>query len=399
MKNLKKKFKTRKAAEESAADPRGSRAVLRSPRGLILGALGVVTLGVAVLSMYATYGILTPRFGGWSIPTVGALDTLWLVFQATEVLAGNNARRAGRVRWAGLTLTAALAAIPTTDLIVNGGFDLAVVLTPIAIIATKIAWWVTLPALGRRVSTATATALATERQKVADQLEEMEAKASHRIELLQAAQDLEQRVAVAETDYRLSVLTMQQKMTEALHEQAQLTEQTMAQMPLPASVTAIELPELGTWSPVAPALTSVTPAVTPALPAVTQVNGESPVQPSHRDGTQEDTVTPGVTDTHQTGTDTEDSAFTLDELAAVAGVEVPRPGEQLDDAQLDVVLRHLRYREDPPASYRQAVAAFRARGFIGSEDRVRPAWRALTSNETNSKNKEEVEEETEDSDA
>ncbi|MBJ6636954.1 hypothetical protein H4K36_01425 [Streptomyces sp. DHE7-1] len=45
-------------------------------------------------------------------PTVGALDALWVVFQATEILSCNNRRRAGRVRWAGLALTLVNAAIP-----------------------------------------------------------------------------------------------------------------------------------------------------------------------------------------------------------------------------------------------------------------------------------------------
>lgn len=59
----------------------------------------------------------------------------------------------------------------------------------------------------------------------------------------------------------------------------------------------------------------------------------------------------------------------------------PEPGEQLTDGQLDVVLRHLRYRDEPPLSYRQAVATFRESGYVGSEKRVRHAWGALMSKE------------------
>ncbi|MEU7551082.1 hypothetical protein AB0B01_01765 [Streptomyces sp. NPDC044571] len=80
-------------------------------------------------------------------------------------------------------------------------------------------------------------------------------------------------------------------------------------------------------------------------------------------------VTPAVT------------AVTLAEVAAVAGVSVPRPAETLSDEQLVVVLRHLRYSVDPPLSYRQAVTAFREGGFVGGEQRVRKAWGALLSQE------------------
>ncbi|MFD5512857.1 hypothetical protein ACFWIB_34590 [Streptomyces sp. NPDC127051] len=73
--------------------------------------------------------------------------------------------------------------------------------------------------------------------------------------------------------------------------------------------------------------------------------------------------------------------MTLDEVAAVAGVPTPHPAEPLTDVQLVVVLRHLRYSDDPPLSYRQAVTAFRDAGFVGGEQRIRTAWGALMSQE------------------
>ncbi|WP_279932174.1 hypothetical protein [Streptomyces chengmaiensis] len=73
------------------------------------------------------------------------------------------------------------------------------------------------------------------------------------------------------------------------------------------------------------------------------------------------------------------ATVTLAEVAAVAGVPVPETGERLSDEQLVVVLRHLRYREDPPLSYRQAVAAFREAGFVGGEERIRRTWGELMS--------------------
>ncbi|MFF7283029.1 hypothetical protein [Streptomyces griseorubiginosus] len=67
----------------------------------------------------------------------------------------------------------------------------------------------------------------------------------------------------------------------------------------------------------------------------------------------------------------------LEQVAAVAGVETPEPGEQLSEEQLTVVLRWLRHSENPPLSYRKALAAYRAAGFIAKEERVRKAYAAL----------------------
>ncbi|MEU8473350.1 hypothetical protein AB0F30_36740 [Streptomyces sp. NPDC029006] len=355
-----------------------------SSRGLVLAVLGVITLGVAALSVAVSYSILEPRFGCWAVPTVGALDALWCVFQATEILAGNNRARIRRVQWAGIALTVINAAIPTVDLVMRlhasgSGFSLAVVIAPVAIMATKGTWWVVLPALGRGVSDATRRTIADRRQKVADQLEKMEADTADRIELLALARDLNERVAEAETAYRLSVLRTQQTMTEELHEQAQQTAVTAAEKVLPAVVSAIALPDLETFTPAAPAL--------PGTPTRMLTGPQDPDR--HGTGTQvnalleesgTDTGTPGGT---ASGTPVHPAAHPvpLERLASVAGVPAPQPSEPLTDAQIGVVLRHLRYADDPPMSYRQARDAFRAANFVGSEERIRHAWAALMTNE------------------
>ncbi|GAA1540681.1 hypothetical protein GCM10009730_57260 [Streptomyces albidochromogenes] len=350
-----------------------------SPRGVVLAVLGVVTLGVAILSVAVSYDILEPKFGAWAVPTVGALDALWVVFQATEMLAGNNRARARRVQYAGLVLTAVNAAIPTADLIMSraGGFDLAVVLTPIAIVATKTAWWLALPSLGRKVSADTQQHIDAKRQLVSDKLEEMEAEAAHRVELLQLATELEKRVAKAETAYRKSVLKTQQIMTEKLHGQAEATAKTVTEKVLPPSVAAISLPALGEWAPTAPALPGTADRALPGTAAIgrhtpgTQVNAGAQGNPSRQAA--------------RTGT--------LEEIAAVTGVPVPVPGEPLTNAQLAVALRHLRYSDDPPLSYRQARDSFRRAGFVGSEERVRQEWSALRKNEGTGEEADESEEE------
>ncbi|WP_449351512.1 hypothetical protein [Streptomyces shaanxiensis] len=367
-----------------------------SRRGAVIGILGVVTLGVAILSMFVSYTILEPKFGGWAVPTVGALDALWVVMQATEILSGNNRARARRVQYAGLALTAINAAIPTTDLILNahGKFDLAVVLTPVAIVATKGAWWIALPALGRKVSAATQARIDVKRQQVADRLEEMEAEAADKIELLELATTLEKRVAEAETKYRKSQLKIQQTMTEDLHTQAVSTAKTVTEQKLPAAVAAIRLPELDTWTPTAPALpvTADRDASGTDHPALPGGRDASDVGASDRHAGQGDSGDDRHADRHG-GRDGDRDTVALAQLAAVAGVPTPQPGEPLTDAQLDVVLRHLRYREDPPPSYRKAGEAYRKAGFVGSEERVRRAWSALLSKEEGDPSESEEEEE------
>ncbi|GAA2418063.1 hypothetical protein GCM10010420_55600 [Streptomyces glaucosporus] len=165
--------------------------------------------------------------------------------------------------------------------------------------------------------------------------------------------------------------------------------------------------------PVTPAVEAVTPSVTPAVtPAVAPpsardggaAEGEGvtggrdaeDTQASAPDGPNglpegEGVTAGGVTAVTPPGAPSPgevvwwpvERAVTLEEVAAVAGVPVPRPGEPLTDAQLIVVLRHLRYSVDPPMSYRQAVAAFREAGFVGGEKRVRTAWGAVMSQEEN----------------
>lgn len=224
-----------------------------------------------------------------------------------------------------------------------------------------------LPSLGRPVSDTTRQDLATKRQSVADRLEEMEAEAAHRIELLELATTLETRVAAAETKYRVSVLKAQQDMTQQLHGQAETTEKTIAEKPLPASVAAIRLPELEGREPTTPALPGT--AVTNRHALGTQVSG-LPLGNGTPSGTTDGTPAQRAA-----------RAAALADLAAVAGVPVPDPGEPLTDGQLDVVLRHLRYVDDPPQSYRQARDSFRDSGYVGSEERVRRSWGALMAKE------------------
>jgi cell division septum initiation protein DivIVA len=135
-----------------------------------------------------------------------------------------------------------------------------------------------------------------------------------------------------------------------------------AARPLILTVTAPGTPRAAA----APAPSVEAPAVTPA---------ELPVTATDTQASTTDTPADGTADTPPA------HPVTLADLATVAGVPTPVPGEPLTDAQLDVVLRHLRYTDDPPRSYRQARSDFRDRGFVGSEERVRRVWAALLTHE------------------
>ncbi|MFC8832334.1 hypothetical protein ACFT8V_03930 [Streptomyces griseoincarnatus] len=113
----------------------------------------------------------------------------------------------------------------------------------------------------------------------------------------------------------------------------------------------------------------------PSVEALAVTPAELPVTATDTQASTADTPADGTADTPPA------HPVTLADLATVKGVPTPVPGEPLTDAQLDVVLRHLRYTDDPPRSYRQARADFRDRGFVGSEERVRRVWGALMSHE------------------
>ncbi|MFJ9104830.1 hypothetical protein ACIRJM_40945 [Streptomyces sp. NPDC102405] len=111
---------------------------------------------------------------------------------------------------------------------------------------------------------------------------------------------------------------------------------------------------LGQWSEggVSPSVSPVSPQVSPVSPtpelAASKSEGHTPLDWS-----------------------------ALVQVAAVAGVDTPEPGEPLSEEQLTVVLRWLRHSDNPPLSYRKALAAYRAARFVAKEERVRKAYAAL----------------------
>ncbi|MER5966842.1 hypothetical protein [Streptomyces sp. NPDC002057] len=239
---------------------------------------------------------------------------------------------------------------------------------------------------------------------------------------------LVRKVGVGDADLGAGLVSVQR---DRLGEGADTALATMFGLPvtpaapeLTASVTPALEPGAHSGESVAP---FGTPSVTEPAPrhgpapapgsVVTQVSALPPTGPSHPaetvTGTDAAAVTlpatdsvtggetnpaPGTAPVTETGTDgaatvgpvtpsaAPKTTVTLQEVAAVAGVPVPETGERLTDAQLLVVLRHLRYRDDPPTSYRQAVADFREAGFVGGEERVRRTWGELMSREESDAN-------------
>lgn len=343
-------------------------------REAALGALGLVTVGVAALSISVSYEVLVPAFGDWAIPTVAALDTIWAILLLVGYLAGNNLSRKRPAEIAGLVLTVLVAAIPVAEVVMaRGKVGLATIMAPVAIVVTKGVWSLVLPSLGRKVSPETRAEIAERRQQVADRLEVMEADAAHQEELLKVSANLQKRVSKAEAAYRKAVLAATASTTETLHAQATETHKVLEKKRLPVGVERIEIPVLGDWAPVTPRvdLAGVTPPA--ALPATPQVKGRG-----HARVTQ---ATPEIEAVPEGVTEAVTDRSVLAQIASVAGVETPEPGERLSDEQMVVVLRYLRHLSTPPCSYRQAVTAFREAGFSGKEERVRRAWSVLVARE------------------
>ncbi|WP_009997543.1 hypothetical protein [Streptomyces clavuligerus] len=128
--------------------------------------------------------------------------------------------------------------------------------------------------------------------------------------------------------------------------------------------------ELPVWGPTAP-VSARPPEKTPATPVAGADTQVTALGPASAAPVPEPPAAPA------TGV----APMVLDDAAAVAGVATPTPGEPLTEDQLMVVLRYLRHSEDPPLSYRQALAAYRAAGYVGGDARIRLVWTALLARE------------------
>ncbi|MFF1295624.1 MULTISPECIES: hypothetical protein [unclassified Streptomyces] len=170
--------------------------------------------------------------------------------------------------------------------------------------------------------------------------------------------DRQKTAAVLEREERKARGQAQKVRHEAAEELTKVTAEhpvPVAPQEVPALFSDEDLARvLGQWSD-----GGVSPGVSPVSPQV------SPVSP-----------TPELPASQGAGHTPLDWAA-LAGVASVAGVETPQPGEPLSEEQLTVVLRWLRHSDNPPLSYRKALAAYRAAGFSAKEERVRKAYAAL----------------------
>ncbi|MGY0062820.1 hypothetical protein ACWY4P_40845 [Streptomyces sp. LZ34] len=132
------------------------------------------------------------------------------------------------------------------------------------------------------------------------------------------------------------------------------------------------------------ALTVTPPMVTVGGDASAELGGHSVVTQDTPE-IEPVTIPPVTVDETDTGEGRDqapiEDGMTLQDLADIAGVELPKPDSRLSDEQLAVVIRWLRYGMEPPRSYRQAQKEFRAAGFNGREERVRRIWSEIETNE------------------
>ncbi|MET9656815.1 hypothetical protein [Streptomyces sp. NPDC006510] len=382
-------------------------------QGLILGAAAVPMLIVGGVGAFGTYTNIKTQFpeDATALGVVAAGEGATLVLALVMVgltLLGQSSPAVVRLGlWALPAVasgTGAVVAETTTEAVVYA-------ITPMAMCAAAegagllarrvVIYRTRVDMEAQRRNARTMQKLAVQRALAANHPEE---KARRKADL--KSWRLARRVGVGDDGLGTGLVTVQRdRMTQG-------ADTALAAMFAPAVTPALAASVTPALEPGAPAALFVTPSVTdgpvrhatgtvpagPVTDTVAQVNAETGSDPSRsaetvtgpvRDSvtatvtdrvTESDTDGPGETGTDQSGTVAK-WTVTLEDVAAVAGVPTPVTGERLTDAQLAVVLRHLRYREDPPLSYRQAVGAFRAAGYVGSEERIRRIWGELMSGE------------------
>jgi hypothetical protein len=333
---------------------------LTRTQAVVLGTAAAAMLGVGALGAYGTYSNLGAVFPG---PTAlgavaageGATLILALVYVGLVML-GQHAPAAVRLGlWALPAVAATVGAVAAHDLtstVVYAATPLAMVAAAegTGLLARRIVVRTTgLDAEARRRTAAAVRALAYEQARAERHPDE-----AVRQRAARRAWRLARRVGADDT---------------ALGEQLLDVQRVRLVAGADAALGVMFAPAVTPGTPARDAVTAgVTPAIDPAPERPTETTtGPEPGTPVTAPGTQ-------ATAPH-----------TLAQLAAVTGVPTPIPGEALSTDQLSVVLRWLRYQEDPPLSYRSARDLFRELGFVGAEDRIRPAWAAVVAAEADAR--------------
>lgn len=362
----------------------------RHLRRINLFAVVETLLTVAALTLVATTvgSRLGPLLGltghlatvvGWSVALV--YDALWIgALRMSEAAIRQRSRLGMGVM---LGLSTAAVAVSTSTLFVLGHARV------FAFVPLAAALFMGLRLFAAHVLADPDTAATIAAQDAADRREDALSRAAARS--LRAAA---RREARAETAEHLAEVTRQTARAEALTDAEVRLLKVRAKAEEKLREAGEAHGELAAAFAARPLALTVTAPGTPVTPTETRAvtvpaERPAPVPPTPQQLAL-DTIPSTPSGTAVTPTDTQASipaapapaqGVTLADLAAVTGVTVPVPGVTLTDEQIDVVLRHLRYSDDPPMSYRQAVAAFREAGFVGSEERVRRIWAARRADE------------------
>ncbi|MFF8618142.1 DUF2637 domain-containing protein [Streptomyces sp. NPDC015350] len=390
---------------EHEQEPIPQERALTRGQGVVLGAAAVPMLVVGGIGAAGTYTNMRAHFAesATALGVVAAGEGATLVLALVLVgltLLGQSSPPAVRLGlWAlpaVASATGAVVAEDTTEAVVYSVTPMAMCVAAegIGLLARRVVIYRTRVDMeAQRRNARTLQKLAVQRALATNHPDEKARRKADR-----KSWRLARRVGVGDDGLGTGLVTVQRDRMTAGADTA------LTAMFAPAVTPALAASVTPALEPGAPAAPSVTPSVTdgtvrdtdgttPAgavTDAVAQVSPETGNNPSRGGGAVTGPVRDGVTATvtdHAEGTGADETVtgeqytVTLEEIAAVAGVPVPVPGERLTDAQLAVVLRHLRYRQDPPVSYRQAVADFRSAGYVGSEERVRRIWGELMSSE------------------
>lgn len=342
--------------------------------------LGGILAASIVFSTVFTYRAMHPFLGGLAWTVSAVLDVVLLAALVAELRGGSMSLHHGRAQAIGYGVMAASGVLVLVE--VNRAStwsDPVSYAAPVLMVGAKVLYSTLAPMLTSGVSAEMRQTLKQRRQELIDATADAEARTIEHAEQARTVGRFREHLAGIESDYVEVTAQANETLAEVYEGARENLERERPQ---------IDIPVLGEWLPVS-GRTSVAsvakgvamPALTAASPQgeghtkATQVNGGYQAQGHTR-------ATPGPhRPVVQDEADTDEAdAFDPESLAAaaqVAGVETPEPGEPLDDAQLAVVLRHLRHATNPPRSYRHGYRIYRAAGFTGNEHRIRKAWREL----------------------
>lgn len=338
---------------------------------LTLAALVLVAVTVGgqlgeILGLHGTVGLIA----GWSIAIV--YDALWIGALRMSEVAIRQRSTVGIAVMLGLSIVAV--GTSTATLLILGHAQV------FAFVPVAAALFMGLRLFAGNVLADAETAAVIAEQSAADRNARALAAAGARHMRSEATTDVLTETAghLAEMERQISRAEVLTKAQAQINEARAKAEERLAKSEKEHGVAALAFTERDLALTVSrPAVTAapVTPVTGRAVTGVTQAKAEiEAVTPPP--------VTVGETDTSEGVAQAPvEGAMTLQDLADVAGVELPDPGVTLTDEQLEVVLRWLRYAMEPPRSYRQAQKEFRRHGFIGGEHRVRRIWGEIETRE------------------